>query len=886
MPSDKNQPQPPVVDQPVDDNGASKVHALIDEMRKEQKNKLLGKIGSGFTMLSLSGLLALGVAFFYPQTLPNQVLQTELPQTGSQSEIEAEYVSQQLRLKFFYPKNKISFVETDDEINFNLSSSDITGQISVSTDDLQTTQTDLQKKYTDLFGELQYVVNVDPQTSITVIDFSYQLQSLSSEVNTTYYRQILLKSINDQIVVADFASHIAFTLNSNNSIIKEILNSAQLPAKQDQQLGFYQDSVVITYPKSDWDQAKTNSETVVSFNHSKDPNVNYTVEIVPLTENDLGAQKQLAASASQFVIDNPDYAIVQEASKATISQIDGFVTQLKNTKNQNLTDIYLIKMPLEGSYFKLSVNYPSAKSSLVSDLVSYFNIIKLTDLPQTGGEIWENEPNYYLSLASDSVVLIYNQSCTSVTFKSQTKFKSLASKAYQICSTQSGSGFVVSESGDIVSVSHLTAPHPVDIVIDSLLQDDSSKLYKDMLVLAQDNLDSKYSDTAVQTLSDYQTTELLKQMMVGFFADQQNQASEFEFSQTTYANKLIRKKIFPETQLDSFLKDTNNYLDLELVNYNTVESLYTLTNSTDQNLMLSKSDLALLRINDKTVIYPALMVEEIAQSNIGGDVFAIGFGGNTAEQAIIDNYVYTTLSTIKSLNPSANNAFNTIHLTSSLFDSTNGGPILNEKGSVLGVATSLINAKETSTFDTALSSTDLINFLGTNQVNYTQNVLTQKLKSAVDDYYKKDYQSAYTKLSEADTTITADAQNLADLLLKVQVKKDSKVVSQKQIVFNLMGIEFENKHVYVLAASGILLLLGIVFLLAWMSRSKQLKNQAAANPKNPSTNPNPYTTLVQANTNIVNPEPTQPANNTQLYQVAQPVSAQTVSQPTPAAPLQ
>jgi S1-C subfamily serine protease len=362
------------------------------------------------------------------------------------------------------------------------------------------------------------------------------------------------------------------------------------------------------------------------------------------------------------------------------------------------------------------------------------------------------------ALYAPSVVKIYNAYCTDI---------SLNNKPYLsgACSAESGSGFFVSSDGYIATNGHVATENAKDLVIQdaytSAAKGDGQPLVKLAQIAGLDlNKLQKITDDA--TLLDTIFNAVYNM-------------PETSFTKTNNVQNLL-------VGLDSKDPDINKLLDMtnarkqyagssDIVQAKLVAADY---RATDGIIKYRNSDVALIKLDGNN--YPVTKLGDIAEVSQGSSLSILGYPAAASDNGIVaSNVSEVTLTTgkVSSIKNANGDSRQLIETDTTIGHGNSGGPVLDDSGNVIGIATYTIDGggAGNGTFNYVRDIADLKalaskNGIRLNTVSQTQLLWQQAIAAFNTSHYSKALQYfnrvrvLYPQHPTVDSFVTRSESNI------------------------------------------------------------------------------------------------------------------------------
>ena len=363
----------------------------------------------------------------------------------------------------------------------------------------------------------------------------------------------------------------------------------------------------------------------------------------------------------------------------------------------------------DNKYYVITANYPASLpevSALTESFVDDFNFYS-TDTTVKGSSTSKDSGSQILDevkvaeLAKPSVVNIVTLFCNDLTVPDSGSLKYLK-PSYKYCDGAMGSGFFISENGHIGTNGHVVKIYP-EMSFVSGIQSGSLKFFLIDLVkemtFQRDGIEISNEQALgalSQTMSNPQSFQAL---LVGMYDFLDKKVLIIKEGQTRYFVKLSNEPItFDENKIKSgdilnAIVASSQIKEAELVGFDYPNSL-----SVDAVLRQNVpqgSDVAIIKMKDTGVAFPALKLGSIASLKDGSQLLVIGYpglvsGSQTDKTSIISHESSAqptiTRGVVSSIKTD-NSGRRLVQTDTSIDHGNSGGPAFNNNGEVVGIAT-------------------------------------------------------------------------------------------------------------------------------------------------------------------------------------------------------
>ena len=343
-------------------------------------------------------------------------------------------------------------------------------------------------------------------------------------------------------------------------------------------------------------------------------------------------------------------------------------------------------------------------------------------------------------LGQASTTHIYSKECNSVSFSRDLTGLRVAGKTYDICSVGFGSGFVVNGSSEIVSNAHVVDPNDFDAVVNGFSNDGvwESNISQDFGML----LASQYGIQAISSMTEDQVTYYLLSFLDALYTK--------EYMTITPKNRELYvqgNEIFDIDMNTGDLRNSSQHYKAELVSSNKITSSISAGLSEDP-AVTNIADLGIIRLLT-SVKFPSIPLDS-AEALVGDTIYVVGYPGVADNSSLVNTKAVlsstVTKGTVSAIKPSTSSAFNLVQIDASIDHGNSGGPIINEVGEVVGVATYGMVGSGSGNYNAGISIDGVKTFLTESSISASSNDERESLESALTDVSKEYYSRAKEKL--------------------------------------------------------------------------------------------------------------------------------------------
>jgi hypothetical protein len=204
--------------------------------------------------------------------------------------------------------------------------------------------------------------------------------------------------------------------------------------------------------------------------------------------------------------------------------------------------------------------------------------------------------------------------------------------------------------------------------------------------------------------------------------------------------------IFNINRTNGAFLNPEEHFEATLINSNKISSSFVAAFS-EETTATEISDLALITTNQE-ISYPSIPI--ITEGFVAGQtVYVVGYPGVAENEELVSNNVVlsstVTQGTISAIKPSSQNTFDLIQIDASVQHGNSGGPIIDEDGNVIGVATYGMGS-DSGNYNMGISGKELQRFLDSSSVETGINSERKQLESALADISLSYYSRAKEKI--------------------------------------------------------------------------------------------------------------------------------------------
>jgi hypothetical protein len=360
-------------------------------------------------------------------------------------------------------------------------------------------------------------------------------------------------------------------------------------------------------------------------------------------------------------------------------------------------------------------------------------------------------------LGQASTVRIYSQKCNNVKFSDSLKPLSVGGNTYTLCATTLGSGFVIDDSGHIVTNAHIADYNDFDLLLEGSSTDGSYEedMVNDLIILMLSALNDSTQEISEEEMANLTYSYLLEMYNKSY-------VSISNLSRDIYIQNNTTFEIDEKT---AALKNKEKHIKANLIKSNKISSTYESQISQDTNLA-DTADIAVIQTLD-TLNLPSIPIEK--NISVGKKVFVIGYPGLVDNSELVSSTQVlsstVTEGSVSAIKPNSNNTFELIQIDAAVQNGNSGGPIVNEDGGAVGIATYKLSS-DSGNYNFGISAKELLSFLETASIQPQSNSMRESLENSLSDMSASHYKRAYDNLQAmliSQPALTTTIQPLIDL---------------------------------------------------------------------------------------------------------------------------
>lgn len=467
--------------------------------------------------------------------------------------------------------------------------------------------------------------------------------------------------------------------------------------------------------------------------------------------------------------------------------------------------------------------YDYERNSKTTDLlVKLFDSITITNQRKNNSGVLSatsSSINKAQILGQASTVRIYSKECNNVKFSNEMNRLRVQGKTYEVCSASFGSGFVIDDNGHIVTNAHVADPNNLDSLIEGYSTDGTFE--KDFL---EDVIDYLVSEFDTATLS--QATEEDMIYFVTALITDLNKQGYITITNKDNETYIQGETIFKNDPESGELLDKDKYFKANLIQSTPLTSYYESLLS-DDTAITEVADLAVLQVEGDFNL-PSIPINTTGFS-IGQTIYVVGYPQIADDAELISSTQVlsssVTKGSISSIKPNTNNTFDLVQIDAAIQGGNSGGPIIDEDGNVVAVATYSINS-DSGNYNYGVSSKELLAFLANSSIDPQINPMRIELEKSLSDvslsYYKRAQESLENiLLTQPNLTVT----------LKPVIDLCQEKIDAGEDRTPLLDMNNRTLMIIVLIVLVALLVISLIFLIINIKKISEKKKELSQTPK-------------------------------------------------------
>lgn len=388
-------------------------------------------------------------------------------------------------------------------------------------------------------------------------------------------------------------------------------------------------------------------------------------------------------------------------------------------------------------------------------------------------------------LGQASTLRIFSKECNSVMFSNELYDLNIGGKTYTICSAGFGSGFVVNDNGYIVTNAHVANANNLDSLIEGWSEDGTYEL--DFITDIINFLESEFDDVTISQITEEEMINFVTILLAELY--DQGYITITDKEREIY---IQGSEIFTFDEESGSLLDKENYFKANLVESNDLSSFYQSLLS-EETYITQVADLAVLQV-DGEFNFPSTPIISSGYST-GQTIYVVGYPAIADDSELISSTQVlsssVTKGSISAIKPNTNNTYDLIQIDAAIQGGNSGGPIIDEQGNVVGVATYSLSS-DSGNFNYGVSGKELLSFLTNSSVEPQINSLRSNLQNSLSDaslgYYKRAKESL-EQILITQPALTVTLQPLLDLCdEKIEAGEDRSPIFNSNNKVLMIGI--------------------------------------------------------------------------------------------------
>jgi hypothetical protein len=470
---------------------------------------------------------------------------------------------------------------------------------------------------------------------------------------------------------------------------------------------------------------------------------------------------------------------------------------------ESVVDVWSL---FEGKVKVLSVMSKESDRVMVEELLSK---VELVDAKVKGvaSEVRDDEVKV-VTLSRPSVVMIATNFCSKVSVSRKEGLINSGGKDYPFCLAATGSGFFVDSGGYIATNGHVVQIDSKEAfgygVVNGALDDLLADILTD-LVRATQGVEVGREEMKKEIVEIHKNKEDLYQLLA--IMDKMDSEGFFQVDKGNY-KYLIQLAKTPI----KFSKENKISLGQGIVEAKFIDANY---GSYDEEKGFNGSDVALLKV-DGGVVYPALPLGDTEGLDSGESLQVIGYPGiaSGANSVLLDTSASVeptvTRGVVSAIKEAKGDKRKLIQTDASITNGNSGGPAIDSKGKVIGIATyGLLNESSGGNYNFLRDINDLKELLEKNGIKVKTGETYDSWKLGLESYwlsYFKYSRDDFEKVAKVYPEHVSVARYLNDSKEKagsIEDKTPKFTRGQRKLYMNI--------SVGMMAVS----VLGIVFMVVW-----------------------------------------------------------------------
>ncbi len=421
-------------------------------------------------------------------------------------------------------------------------------------------------------------------------------------------------------------------------------------------------------------------------------------------------------------------------------------------------------------------------------------------------------------LGQASTVRIYSKECNNVKFSNEMYNLNIQGKTYTICSAGFGSGFVINDNGHIVTNAHVVNIDNLDSLIEGTSTDGTYE--KDFIADLTNYLISEFDTVTLSQVTDEQMIYFVTSLIADL-----NKDGYITITDKDREIYIQGETVFKNDPENGELLEKEKYFKANLIQSTPLTSYYQSILSEDTSIT-QVADLAVLQVRGDFNL-PSIPINTTGFS-IGQTIYVVGYPGIADDSELISSTQVlsssVTKGSISSIKPNTNNTFDLVQIDAAIQGGNSGGPIMDENGNVIAVATYSISS-DSGNYNYGVSSKELLSFLASSSVEPQVNPLRKTLEKSLSDvslsYYKKAKESL-EKIILTQPTLTVTLQPIIELCQERIAAGEDKTP--------MLNINNRILMIIILVVLVLLLIFSAIFLLLNIKKISEKKKELSKIP--------------------------------------------------------
>jgi S1-C subfamily serine protease len=437
------------------------------------------------------------------------------------------------------------------------------------------------------------------------------------------------------------------------------------------------------------------------------------------------------------------------------------------------------------------------------------------------------EDSKVVELAKPSVLQIAHLYCNEISIPNTSGAKYLKS-SYRICDGAMGSGFFINEEGHIATNGHVVKQYPDSALAESLLTGNTfsvpffTDLVREISVLQLNQEISEEQAKAILNQAKTDPANFQSLITLVYRMIQQN-VMTIKIGSEKYFVKLANEpmvinqdKIFNDFLNSITPSETIKEASLISFNYPNPLSVEGVLGGKKE----TGSDVAIIKIsNPGSLIFPSLRVGASSDIKEGSEVIVIGYPGlvsGTNENSLVNIQSSATPTVTKGIVSAIKNdnaGLKLIQVDASIDHGNSGGPALNNKGEVIGIATYGVGS-ESGNFNFLRDIEDLTNLADRDRIAVAPSATYVEWSEGLDFFWREHYKQAVKPFDKVEASYPIHP------LVNDYVADSESAIEKGQDRSDVLFLLLNDRKSQVIA--GIFVLAGILAGLFFIRRKRQV----------------------------------------------------------------